>query len=189
MNLVAYSILIPNPYMFCCYFISLRNGVKLYTYKDRESEENYNKLITTINTYKLIGIDNKNYDDVIMNYIYANKEINTEEIYALSDALIDIKNKGHEIKSYPDVDFYRSRFVTSEDLYMLNATQANLNKNGVISSIPDLLLTCYDNTSIVESEFKRLKKRINNGFTSGLDMRTISERIKDNYIADALCLR
>src|SRR5215216_971560 len=84
---------------FCCTFLSLRSDdSKLFIIdEDRNDAE---ALVKVIKGKYLIGYNNKNYDNVVINCIANNQKITAERIFEFSDGLIKSMNKGDHRSLY-----------------------------------------------------------------------------------------
>ena len=117
----CYDLEILGGNFFCGTFINPFTKEKKVCYKLDGYSYNIDILYPLINDCLLIGYNNTNYDDIILNYIYEWKEVNTKELYALSTTIISQQRTGIPLWKNEDVKGYMNKKVQSLDLMKILA--------------------------------------------------------------------
>lgn len=160
--LCVYNAISPSEDAFIASFIYVNTEKQMICYVLDGDSSNTDILLRSIKQCSLIGFNNKNYDDIILNYIAYQKDVNTKEIHALSEVLIDLHNKGQQPWKNEDVAFYVNRDVDSIDLsYVISMDD----KQCPLEAITDVLKTyCIDRSFDILDALNRFKQVQNYGF-------------------------
>lgn len=120
-DLYVYDIEILGGNFFCSTFINPKTNEKLVCYVLNGVAHNTHILFDIIPKCILIGYNNKSYDDIILNYIWTNKEVVTSELYALSNDIIKNQNSGEPLWKNDDLKPFLKGKVESIDLMKILA--------------------------------------------------------------------
>jgi hypothetical protein len=120
-DFIIYDIEVLGGNFFCCTFLNIKTNKTEICYVLDKEEYNTNIIYEYIKNTTLIGFNNVSYDDILMNYIFYNKEINTREIQALSNTIIGQQRTGIPLWKNEDVNFYMNKYVDSLDLMKILA--------------------------------------------------------------------
>lgn len=160
--LCVYNAISPSEDAFLASFIHVDTNKQMICYVLDGDSSNTDILLRSIKQCSLIGFNNKNYDDIILNYIAYQKDVNTKEIHALSEALMDLKEKGLQPWQDKDISFYTSIQVDSIDLSHVIIMDDNQCPK---EAITDTLKTyCIDRSFDILDALKRFKEIQHYGF-------------------------
>lgn len=186
-------------------FINVKTNEKIVCYVLDGVSYNTDRLDYLIEECLLVGYNNQSYDDLILNYIYKHKEINTEELYALSNAIINQHRTGIPLWKNEDIAYYMKGKVESLDLMKILAfdklkvglKQCAVNlRHPRIQDLPydhsrsvsrgdlDTILSYNDNdVQITLTLLNRLKGDINLRFKTSKDYNVDVKNASRTYIA------
>ena len=189
-NIIVYNTLVYNNF-FC---ITFRNSVTkkqsaCYVLDDNES--NTSMLPKIINSCTLIGYGNNSFDDLILNYIFHNKEIYIREIVELSRAIMKQKETTNELWRNINLSFYTNGYVNSFDLTETSNIESidKFNDNIILKGdLDNILLTNTSYVSKIDNALDRLKSALNDGFISSSKINITKETIRRNYIKNIIGL-
>lgn len=102
---------------FAIYCIDILTQKTYLYYKYNEREVGHKNLISLIEDSYFVGYSNKKHNDILLNYIWDYKEINTSELYELSSAIITMHNTDRPLYLDDDIYYYTRIIISSFDLY------------------------------------------------------------------------
>lgn len=120
-DIYVYDIEVLGGNFFCATFVNCKTNEKIVCYVLDGEHYNTDKLTWLIKDCLLVGYNNQSYDDLILNYIWTNKEINTKEIQAMSDDIINQHHTGIPIWKNEDLKPFLRTKVDSLDLMKILA--------------------------------------------------------------------
>jgi len=106
---------------FCGTFMNVKTKEIIQCYKSNDVEYNIDKLYDFINNNFLVGYNNLNYDDIILNFINKYKEVNTKSIYILSNEIINSQKTGTPIWKNETIKPYLRGKIKSLDMMKILA--------------------------------------------------------------------
>jgi hypothetical protein len=114
-SIFVYSLKIFNNF-FSIYCIDILTKRTILYYKWNNREVGERNLISIIENSYLVGYKNKLYGDILLNYIWDYKEINTEELYNISSIIIESNSKEKPLYFNEDIWEHINLIVSSFDL-------------------------------------------------------------------------
>lgn len=101
---------------FAIYCIDILTHKTYLYYKFNDREVGHKNLISFIEDNYFVGCNNKKHNDILLNYIWDYREINTNELYELSSAIINMHNTGKPLYLDDDIYYYTRIIISSFDI-------------------------------------------------------------------------
>lgn len=159
--ILAYNVCVFNN-LFSIYCINILTKETILYYKWNDREVGYSNLISLIEDSYFVGYGNKLYGDILLNYIWDYKEINTEELYAISSIIINYNNKNKPLYYNQEIWDHTNMIVSSFDLHKiydgLNIDRNIDNRIILKGEIRTIIEKSIEDTNEIMDVLNRLKK-------------------------------
>lgn len=174
---------------FCVSFINSETNKQSEYYALDDKKFNASILIKIIDNCLLVGYKNNNFDDIILNYIYYNKDVNINEIYALSKTITEQQSLERELWHNKDIEFYMYRNVISFDIFETSNIEDIVKLSDLAIKEEDsdiILLNNMQDAQKIINALNELKIRFKHGFKSLSKVNITKESVRENYIMKLL---
>lgn len=187
-HILAYNVKVCKNF-FCLSFINSKTNKQYECYALDDEKFNAGTLIKIINSCLLVGYGNNNFDNLILNYIYHQKDVNIHEIYGLSKVITTQQESGNELWRNKDLEFYMYKDVESFDLIETSSIDNIIkfeDRDIKAIELDTLLLNNMKDAQMNLNALNALKIRFKHGFISTFRNRPTKETIRENYIKKLL---
>jgi hypothetical protein len=146
-----------------------------------------------------VGYKNSRHNDVILNYIFHHNEINTKELYTLSNIIKDCHERDASLWAHPEVSYYIEAYISNLDLFKIASLldiapidkgELPIPRNQHVTDDDVDVLSTYtiDNAEKVSNMVQDVKERLNHGFRHTSKDSITSETMYRTFIAEQLQL-
>jgi len=184
--LCVYNVISPNDNSFLASFIHVDTNKQMICYVLDGDSSNTDILLRSIKQCSLIGFNNKIYDDILLNYIAYQKDVNTKEIHALSNVLIELHNNNQPPWRNEDVAFYVNRDVDSIDLSYVSTLSP---RTRILKGTrEEIIANAWDRVEDMLNGLNAYKKEQHYGFRKNYNKTLTSDELLYNYMNNRIGL-